>query len=298
MLNPTFSPTQSNRIIGDYIAPIDIAESSLRGNANFDTGIEYRLQNVYGDEIWLKLEKAGFTVEKLNNSSILEVCAGNGFLTFHLLKRIVPSKYVINDLSGIELMQNKKLISSNFTSIEVTYLEGDIHEPLINEKFDLVIGNSFLHHFHNVPKAINSILAYVKPGGAFISLHEPTPLSTVVEGAKIYALPFGILFPTLLNNLIRRRYQGPPSETDLWMFEKNKLKKVLKNLGITDYSFYSWNLFRPIIVQKNSMHLTEKKSFLTDRETKKLHKTVIIDSILSKILPARFFGSLCIVIKK
>lgn len=75
MLNPTFSPNHSKRITSDYIAPIDIAESSLQGNANFDTGIEYRLQSVYGDEIWLKLEMAGFTVEKLNNLSILEVCA-------------------------------------------------------------------------------------------------------------------------------------------------------------------------------------------------------------------------------
>ncbi len=298
MLNPTFSSKYNSKITKDYIAPIEIATASINGNLNFETGIEYRLQNVYGEEIWLKLERAGYTPEKLNNCTILEVCGGNGFLSYHLLKKVSPKKYVINDISKNELDQNKQLISKNFNYINVEYLQGDIHELNIEQEFDLIIGNSFLHHFHNVPKAFNSILQYLKPGGAFISLHEPTPLSSIVEGAKIFALPFGILFPKLINNIIRTRYKGLPSETDLWMFEKNKLVKLFNQLGCTDFYFYSWNLFRPIIIQKKNLHLTEKKTHLTENELNIFRKAFLIDAILNKFLPARFFGSICIVIKK
>jgi ubiquinone/menaquinone biosynthesis C-methylase UbiE len=297
MLNPTFSTLASKRVLEDYIAPLDIAKSSLEANANFETGREYRLQDVYGEEIWLKLKRAGFTIEKLNNLRILEVCAGNGFLTYHLLKKITPVKYVVNDISTIELEQNKALVSENI-SYETEYLLGDVHQLKADYQFDLVIGNSFLHHFHNVPRAMKSILSYLRPGGVFISLHEPTPLSPVVEGAKIYALPLGILFPSLLNNIIRRRYSGPPSSTDLWQFEEKKFKKILSQLNVSESRFYYWNLFRPIVVQKNGLHLSQEKQKLNEHEVSQFKNSISRDAELNKILPARFFGSMCIVVKK
>lgn len=298
MLNPTFSIFSSKRVLEDYIAPIDIAESALRANSIFETGIEYRLNGVYGEEIWLKLERAGFTEDRLNKSSILEICAGNGFLTYHLLNKIRPIRYVINDISEIELKQNQKLISENFSNTCIEYLQGDVHTLDATGKFDIVIGNSFLHHFHDVPKAIRSIMSYLKPGGMFISLHEPTPLSPIVEGAKIYALPIGIMFPTLINNLIRMRYNGPPSETDLWMFKEKKLKKLFLKLKVANSKFYYWNLFRPIVVQKKYLHLSINKQSLNAFEQKQFKNSILKDSLLNKFLPSRFFGSMCIVVEK
>jgi ubiquinone/menaquinone biosynthesis C-methylase UbiE len=297
MLNPTFSSSTNKRIVDIYVAPADIAESSIAANSNFETGQEYRLQEVYGEEIWLKLMRAGITADKFNGSSILEVCAGNGFLTYHLLKKVTPLKYVINDISKIELEQNKKMVSENL-SYNPEYILGDIHHLELESQFDIIIGNSFLHHFYNVPRALNSIFSYLKPGGVFISLHEPTPLSPVVEGAKLYALPFGIAFPTFLNELIRRKYSGLPSETDLWQFEESKLKVILSKLSATKSMFYYWNLFRPIVVQKNNLHLSQKKQVLNDKEVRQFRNSIHKDAFLNKILPARFFGSLCIVIKK
>jgi ubiquinone/menaquinone biosynthesis C-methylase UbiE len=298
MLNPTFSTFHQNQITEDYIAPIDIAESTLSANSNFETGIEYRLQSVYGDEIWLKLERAGFTEDRFNKSSILEVCAGNGFLTYHLLTKIRPIRYVINDISEIELEQNQKLITENFSNPCIEYLHGDVHTLDVSGKFDIVIGNSFLHHFHDVSMAFKSIMSYLKPGGIFISLHEPTPLSPIVEGAKIFALPIGIMFPTFINNFIRMRYDGPPSETDLWMFEEKKLKKLFSKLNVLNSKFYYWNLFRPIVVHKKYLHLSKNKQSLNTIEEKKFKNSILKDSLLNKFLPSRFFGSMCIVLEK
>ena len=298
MLNPTFSTFHTNKISEDYIAPKDIAESNLTANSNFETGLEYRLQNVFGEEIWLKLERAGFTEDRFNKSSILEICAGNGFLTYHLLTNIRPIRYVINDISEIELEQNKKLIFENFSNPCIEYLQGDVHALDVSGKFDIIIGNSFLHHFHDVPKALNSIMSYLKPGGTFISLHEPTPLSPIVEGAKIFALPIGIMFPTLINNFIRMRYVGPPSETDLWMFEEKKMKKLFSKLKFANSKFYYWNLFRPIVVQKKSLHLSINKQSLSALEEKQFKNSILKDSLLNKFLPSRFFASMCIVLEK
>jgi len=62
-----------------------------------DTGAEHRLQEVYGKENWLKLERAGLTPEVLSGSEVLEVCAGTGFLTYHLLQRCKPKHLIVND---------------------------------------------------------------------------------------------------------------------------------------------------------------------------------------------------------
>jgi ubiquinone/menaquinone biosynthesis C-methylase UbiE len=299
MLNPTFSSKYVSRVKSNYVAPSDIAEKSIHGNTNFETGKELRLQDVYIDEIWIKLNNAGFTKEILEKSSILEICAGNGFLTYSILKKSNPVKLTVNDISEIEITENKKLINSNFnTERHINYIIGDIHNLNIDDEFDIVIGNSFLHHFHDVPRALESINRLLKKGGFFISLHEPTPLSTVVESAKIIALPIGILFPKLINDIARKRYKYEPSETDLWMFEKNKLKNIFNNTGFSYSKYHYWGLFRPIIVQKFLLHLSKDKPKLSPKEIRLLKFSIFLDSIINKILPARFFGSMCIVAKK
>lgn len=44
----------------------------------FDAGEEFRLQAVYGDEIWLKLTRAGMKPADFRSLSVLEVCGGGG----------------------------------------------------------------------------------------------------------------------------------------------------------------------------------------------------------------------------
>jgi len=298
MLNPTFSKIVEDSLKEPYVAPESIASHNLKGNESIVTGPEQRLQPIYGEEIWLKLERAGISPSLLQKSSILEVCAGTGFLTYHLLSKINPKSYTLNDISASELSVAKELIDSNYPNTSINWVLGDIHTTEFNQKFDVIIGNSFIHHFHNVPQVLSRFQSMLNSGGIFISLHEPTPMSTIVEGAKILAYPLAVIAPILVNNIARARYKGEPSATDLWIFQPSILKKVALKTGFSKIEIQSWNLLRPITVQRNGLHLSSSKSLLSNQEARMFHKAIKIDSYLNRILSHRFFGSVCLVCRK
>ena len=298
MLNPTFPKSAKLALVGTYVAPHDIAQHTLIGNESYETGSEYRLQSVYGEEIWLKLERAGFSPKEISEKVVLEVCAGTGFLTNHLLSRCIPKSLTVNDISPKEMAAAKQLISKNHSDAPIHWVLGDMHQLSFHQLFDLIIGNSFIHHFHDVPSVFTRFSALLNKGGTFISLHEPTPMSTVVEGAKLAAYPLAVLAPGFINDIARIRYKGKPSATDIWMFEASKLRQVALQAGFSSVEIYPWHLIRALIVQRKNLHQSESKPKLSPQEIRKLSWSVRMDARLNRILPARFFGSICIVCRK
>lgn len=298
MLNPTFPKSASRCVGSNYVAPDSIALSTLHGNESFNTGKEYRLQSVYGDEIWLKLARAGLTPPVLKELSVLEVCAGTGFLTFHLLSKCAPKNLTVNDISPSELDAAKKLVATIHPNTAVDWVLGDMHMVTFDRKFDVIIGNSFIHHFHNVPEVLSRFHHLLTDKGIFISLHEPTPMSTVVEGAKMLLYPLAVVAPGLVNDIARARHQGEPSLTDLWMFQSSKLKRVAEQAGFTSVDTFPWHLLRTIVTQKKGLHLSANKPRLSDDEVLVLRKAIDQDALLNRILPERFFGSISLVCRK
>lgn len=298
MLNPTFPKQECATVTTDYVAPESIVNRTIYGNESFDTGTEYRLQPAFGEELWLKLERAGLTPDVINELSILEVCAGTGFLTFHLLSRCSPKRLTVNDISASEMAAAQHLIQAHYPAATIDWVLGDIHAVTFDRKFDLIIGNSFMHHFYNVPQVLSQFHELLNPGGAFITLHEPTPMSTVVEGGKFFAWPLAVLAPGLVNNIARARYKGEPSATDLWMFEPAKLRQVALQSGFKAIDIHSWGLIRPIVVQRSGLHMSADKPQLSSRERHTFIKAVKVDAILNRFLSHRCFGSICVVCKK
>ena len=298
MLNITHPKSVYKYVTEPYCMTGSIANDIIFGNSLSDTGPEFRLQDVYGEEIWLKLNRAGFTSSMFDSLNILETCAGTGFLTYHLLQRCKPNQLTVNDISQIEIEASKKLISKLIPKSNINWILGDMHEINFEQKFDMIIGNSFLHHFHNVPKVLSRFSNLLNKGGSFVSLHEPTLLASVIESGKLIRYPFAVISPKMVNNFIRSRYKGNPDSTDIWMFEKKKLKELALNCGFTKVNIYPWNLFRPIYVAKNSLHLNKTKSELKDNEISSFKLALKLDSFLNRFLPFRFFGSLCLVCEK
>jgi len=297
MLNPTF-PRSSFRYATSEYTIDDRIFNTLDGNQNFDTGPEFRLQPVYGEEIALKLSRSGLTFQHFKKSRILEVCGGSGFLAYHLHEMYAPNDYTFNDISSAEMNAAQLLLSSSGYN-DISWALGDMHSlKFERSSFDIVIGNSFLHHFHNLPQALSTIYDLLKPGGLFISLHEPTPMSTVVEGAKLMAYPIGLLSPILVNEIAPSRYVGPVSSTDIWMFHPRRLRHLVTKLGFSNVRTISWGLFRPIVVQITNLHLNSDIPRLRSDQTKLLRRSVYLDSIANKILPSRFFGSFCLACRK
>ena len=298
MLNPTFPKQAAVSVGAAYVAPQSIATHTLHGNQLFDSGPEYRLQAVYGEEIWLKLKRADLTPDVFNNSDVLEVCAGTGFLTFHLLSRCKPKQLTVNDLSAQELQTSKSLLTRAYPNSAIDWVLGDMHTLDFCRQFDIIIGNSFIHHFHHVARLMSRVSALLNPGGLFVSLHEPTPMSTVVEGAKVAAWLLAVLAPGLVNDIARRRYRGPPSATDLWLFKPAELTQLSLQAGFSHATTIAWGLFRPMVVQKKRLHLSVDKPELSRDESRQLARAVRLDSILNRFVPQRCFGSLCLICRK
>lgn len=298
MLNPSFPKQVCASVTSPYVAPDSIVKHTIHGNEAFDTGNEYRLQPAFGEELWLKLERAGLKPDVLDGLSVLEVCSGTGFLTFHLLSRCSPKSLTANDISSSEMTAAQCLIQTHYPAAKIDWVLGDMHTVNLERKFDLIIGNSFIHHFYNVPQALARFRDLLNPGGSFITLHEPTPMSTIVEGSKILAYPLAVLAPVMVNNIARSRFKGGPSPTDLWMFEPRLLKKVALLSGFKSVDVQSWGLFRPIVVKLFGLNLSADKPKLTEREASIFNKAVKIDAVLSRFLPKRCFGSISVVCRK
>jgi len=298
MLNPSFPKSAKASIHSPYVAPANIAQRSIEGNESFDTGYEYRLQSVFGEEIWLKLARAGLSPSVLAERSILEVCAGTGFLTYHLLSRCAPKSLTVNDISASEMDAARQLIATHYPEAAIEWALGDMHKMHFQRTLDVILGNSFIHHFHNVPQVLSRFASLLSEGGVFISLHEPTPMAAVVEGAKIPAYPLAVLAPGLVIDIARARHKGEPSTTDIWMFEIAKLKQVALQAGFSRVDIYPWHLLRPIVVQRNSLHLSAEKPRLSEQEERTLGKAIRMDARLNRFLSTRFFGSICIVCHK
>lgn len=127
MLNPTFPSSVCRSVKSPYVLDLQLAESTLAANEAFHTGTEFRLQKVYGNELWQKLSKAGFPPSRMENSNILEVCAGTGFLTYHLLNRCHPKSLTVNDISLAEMQSSQALMGSSHPDIKISWVLGDMH---------------------------------------------------------------------------------------------------------------------------------------------------------------------------
>lgn len=298
MLNPTFPKDMCRFDMSKYVAPQQISNMIVEGNSSISDGVEFRTDEIFGWEIWKKLNRLGIKKENIYGKKILEVCGGGGFLTYHLLGKEIKINLTVNDISKAEIIQSRKLINKYYPSISIEYIEGDIHKLEFENKFDLIIGNSFLHHFYNVPQVLAKFNDLLNTDGKFITLHEPTPMATIVESGKYFFYPIAVLFPNFLNELIRKKYKGPISNTDLWLFKPKEIISIAYDAGYQKVEVQPWHLFRSLNSAKFKIHLSENKKNLSLIEKKILQISIYMDSLLNKILPNNFFGSVSIVCTK
>lgn len=176
MLNPSFSKAMQRCITTPYVAPPEIANRTVAGNEAFDTGgAEHRIQAVFGEEIWLKLARDGLSPDVFQGIDVLEVCAGTGLLTYHLLERCRPQHLTVNDISATELSLARQFIDKTYPDASIDWVLGDMHTVDFGRQFDLIIGNSFIHHFHDVPKVLARFAVMLKPrGGIYLAARTYT----------------------------------------------------------------------------------------------------------------------------
>lgn len=296
MLNPSFPRCVINFEESKYQLPPELWEKVISNNKEFKTGEEFRLQKVFGYEVWNKLGMLGLDKSKWENKKILELSGGTGFLTFHLLQRIKPDKYIFNDISVEEIKEAKVTISKVDRNkvTKVKFIHGDLMKVDFPENyFDIICGNSFLHHIPDIPESLRKIHKLLKPGGKFVCLHEPVVASVALESSNIKAWILASFFKEKYIEMIRRKGKNVSENygSDVWIFKNKDLERLLFSAKFAKVNIKNIQLLRPIVVSQLKLHLTPRKKSLTSFEVNILESAINLDSKLSQKLQSNIFGS-------
>lgn len=299
MLNKTFSKNFRTNVVGPYTLDDEFAKKFIAGNRNFDyDSQEHRVQPIFELEVWGKLNRLGFSKSNLEDMDILEVCAGKGFLSFHLLNKVTPKSLSLNEISQFEIQKAKQLLSTKKSLDSINWIIGDMFQINLDKKYDLIIGNSFLHHFPNVPNLLNKFYDLLNPGGYFVSLHEPTKMSLVVESGKFILWPISIFAPKLINEIARWFHIGDFSKTDIWLFDPAELESIALKSGFINFRTIPWGLFRPMFAHHFGLHPSDVKFELNKTEQALFKFSLEIDSTLNRTGFQNIFGAFSVLLQK
>lgn len=300
MLNPSYPETLSRAEERAYILPREVAKVAFDENRASDTGHEMRIQKVYGDELWLKLKSLGFKNFNWGNKEVLDISCGTGFLSFHLLSRIIVKKLTLLDISESEVEQAKKILAPFSKKVSLDYIIIDgTNTGFPDASFDVIIGNSFLHHFPNLPAALNEFRRLLRPGGVFVTLHEPTIAAVALESRNPFTWFLYILRGSEYINILRRKNKGRHGcGGDVWIFKKNEIVELFHKAGFKEIRTENWHFLRPLIVTVLNLHLGPQKRKLNLIRRIVLRIAIYTDTVLRKILPQTFFASVALLAKK
>lgn len=144
--------------------------------------IEAKYYDKIHSEMWINLPEqmeriidrifAWFDKKNIQKIKVLDLGCGTGLASQLLMNSLVGRKIAsifLLDPSHAMLERAKK--RSLKWNIPVNLRCGYIED--VDEKFDLIITSSVLHHIPNIPQFISDIEYRLNPNGVFISLHDP-----------------------------------------------------------------------------------------------------------------------------
>lgn len=169
----------------------------------------------------------------MNNSCSMELCCGTGYLFFSLRKLCDIKKACYVDISHSQLAAFMKRCHLNGI-VQPDIRHCDIGSlPFQDNTFNLLFGNSFLHHLPDVGFYLSEFCRVLSSSGVFISFHEPTLTSFFWER-----------FPM---SLVKKRNGG--SLTDIWIIKPSIITKLLHEAGFASVNIYPGRLISSLFVE-------------------------------------------------
>ena len=236
----------------------------LRANSDF-TEVAERWS---GSRAWADylLQRAGLLRSGLSFANSLELCCGNGAL-FLSFRDVFPFDGTAQflDLSSVQLSAFQQRCGA--LAIQVPHLiSADAGRlPFDDESFDLVYGNSFLHHLPDVGQYLREALRVLRPGGRFIAFHEPTATAPSLE-----------TFPRSLFRDIQS-----DSLTDIWLIRPEVAKRLALEARFRAVTMRQNGILESLLISPMPMVLA-KLGWVTRRDA--FARTRCILGILESIL--------------
>ena len=160
-----------------------------------------------------------------SNLRVLEIGCGTGIFTEMFAQ--TGAQITAVDISA-ELIEHAKQRCANYKN--VTFIQKQFEECLVDGPFDAVIGSSILHHLA-IDESLGKIFNLLKPKGV-MSFAEPNMLNPQVFMERKF-----------------RRFFSYVSQ-DETAFIKWRLKKILKEKGYQDIQIKSLDWLHPLTPEK------------------------------------------------
>lgn len=175
-------------------------------------------------------------------NDILDVCCGTGTLCLNVMQKNMFVKCMAIDNSAHAIKRlSERIERENIRN--VTALYDDVTRPAFQaESFDVIAGNSFLHHLPDNPGFLREMYRLLRPGGTICFTGEPTVASNVLENV----LMGSAVRVAELIGVKRRRQKEARRLTDIWVYEKDKLTRLLQACGFTQVTITPFGLTVPL----------------------------------------------------
>lgn len=249
---------------------------------------------------------------------VLEVGAGTGFFLVNLaLGGAISGEYHATDISEGMLAVCKRNAEEHGLAVETR--QGDAEDlPYDDDTFDLVIGHAFIHHLPVPGKAIQEMFRVLKPGGQLLIAGEPTELgdriSQVVKRNTYRAFELVTSLPAMrryrkptleeMDDHDEARLAGLEHEVDLHTFRPRDVEHMAEIAGFADVrvvteeltaNWVGWAV-RTIEGSVQPGVLGYRWAFGAFNAYRWLSR--LDETVLSRVVPARFFYNLILHARK
>lgn len=111
----------------------------------------------------------------------LELGCGNGSISQALAERVSPTGHVVASDLDITYIADLRKPCLEVRRIDV------LNDAIEADSYDLVVARALLHHLTPAPKALERMIAALKPGGVLLSIEPDMLPATVTQPDSIHA---------------------------------------------------------------------------------------------------------------
>jgi len=230
----------------------------------------HKISDQQADALYKQWERV-FNQFDASGGNLLEIGCGTGLLTYGLIKNNRFDCVHASDISPQFIGAAKELLSDLEGNASFYACDAN-HLPFKPSGFNVIVGNSVLHHFLDYPDTIQQCYRILKPGGVAV-FYEP-----VLQGKSMIAFFMDLIIRTdqqfklnvfseeQIENIqkqithqttipkIRGQRERLSHIEDKYIFDLTEFEQLAKDIGFADFDYLSANDILPRSYKPGIMH--------------------------------------------